>query len=187
MFVTGAFFTDWPVLSLSCSSLQEVALALHALWTHGAVGVTHFFKPSFELGGLSLTLPDGSLGGEGNVFFPLPTPVIHNGVRARIERIFLLYELKAKTSITQISVLDSQNSLGTCDPGGSGEGEFHVPIGGPINHTGVNCMSDLVDNRTRFAFKKAQQVFFGLVIVVHLNMAPGGKARFTSVGADYDI
>lgn len=162
-------------------------MALHALWTHGSVGVSHIFQSTIELGGLSLTPPVGASGGEGTVFFPLPTPVIVGGHRAHVLRVFLLYELAAKTSITAVTVMDGQNTPGTCDPNGAGQGPFATPIAGPVSHTGVNCLQDLIDNRTRFNFAKPQQVFFGLVIAVTLHMGAGGKARFTSVGADYDI
>jgi hypothetical protein len=163
-------------------------MALHAYWTHGSVGVSQFFQTSNGLDGLSVTLPEQTLAGEGEVIFPLPTPVIVNGNRARLVRFFVLYELLDKTAVGPFTILDGPNQLGKCDPQGSpGQGlsNFHVP--GPSHHSGLNCLNDLINNRTRFNLEKPQQVFFGLALVVHLNMAAGGKARFTTVGADYEI
>ena len=163
-------------------------MALQAYWTHGGVGISHIFQSQFELGGLAFTLPPNMLGGEGNIFFPLPTPVIVNHNRSRLLRVFILYELDAKTSLGPITVFDGQNRVGTCDPQSTGQDTFHFLIPGPVNHTGVNCLHDLIDNRTRFNFdKEAPLVYFGLALAVTVRMAPGGKARFTSVGADYDV
>jgi hypothetical protein len=163
-------------------------MALHAYWTHGSVGVTQFFETSNGPDGLSVTLPEKSLGGEADVIFPLPTPVMVGENRARLLRFFVLYELLDKTAVGPFTIMDGPNQLGKCDPQGlpgQGVSNFHIP--GPTNHSGLNCLNDLIDNRTRFNLQKPQQVFFGLALVVHLNMAPGGKARFTTVGADYDI
>ncbi|MFT3823519.1 MAG: hypothetical protein QM731_06340 [Chitinophagaceae bacterium] len=162
-------------------------MALHSYWTHGSVGISHIYQSTLELGGLSFTLPAGNMGTQANIFFPLPTPVIVDGKRARLLRVFILYELLAHTSITAVRIMDGQNDPGTCDPHGTGEGQFNFVIAGPTHHTGVNCLEDLVDNRTRFNLKKPQQVFFGLALSVTVHMAKGGKARFTSVGADYEI
>jgi hypothetical protein len=163
-------------------------MALHAYWAHGSVGFSHFFQTSNGPDGLTATLPANPVGGEGDVIFPLPTPVIVNGNRARLLRFFVLYELQAKTALGPFTIMDGPNQLGKCDPQGSpgqGVSNFHVP--GPTNHSGLNCFNDLIDNVTSFALEKPQQVFFGLALVVHLRMAPGGKARFTSVGADYNV
>jgi hypothetical protein len=170
-------------------------MALHAYWTHGAVGVSHVFTPSFELGGLAFTPgPNMKGGGEGTIWFPLPTPVIQppppisEGKRARLLRVFVLYELHAETSLGPVAVLDGQNDPGTCDPHGTGFGQWEYLIPGPVNYTGVNCLNDLIDNRTRFNIEGEHPlVYFGLAIVVTVRMGPHGKARFTSVGADYDI
>ena len=133
--------------------------------------------------------PNIKEGGEGNVFFPLPTPVIVAGNRARLLRVFVLYELDASTSLGPVAVYDGQNDPGTCDPNGTGFGQWEYLIPGPVvDYTGVDCLNDLIDNRTRFNIEREHPlVYFGLVIVVTVRMGPHGKARFTSVGGDYDI
>jgi hypothetical protein len=161
-------------------------MALQAYWTHGTVGISHVFPSTIELGGLSFTGP--ALGGEGNIFFPLPTPVVINGNRARLVRVFVLYELHASTSIGPITVLDGQNNPGEFDPQSTGQNAFNFLIPGPVNHTGVDGLNDLIANRTKFEFAPHHpQVFFGLALSVTVRFGLQGKVRFTAVGADYDV
>lgn len=163
-------------------------VGLHTYWAHGTVGMSHVFKSSIEEVGLAFTRVGGLRETvQANVFFPLPTPVIVNNNRARLLRVFVLYELERETALGPIFVYDGQNGIETCDAHSDGIRTFEYIIGGPTSHTGVHRMDDLIDNRTRFNFERPPLVFFGLTLVITLAMGPKGKARFTAVGADYEI
>jgi hypothetical protein len=159
-------------------------MTLQALWAHGTVGVTRDFNATIDLAGLSLTPGAAS---EANVFFPLPTPVILNGNRSRLLRVFALYELSAAASIGPVYVYDSQNDPGEFDANNPGQQPVsNYLVAGPVNYTGVNGLNDLIDNRTRFNYADPPYVYFGLTLAITVRLGPNGLARFTSVGADYD-
>jgi hypothetical protein len=139
------------------------------------------------LGGLAFTSTKTG-GGEANVFFPLPTPVILNWHRARLLRVFALYALDAETSIGPVYVYDSQNDPGEFDAGSPGQQPVSQNlVAGPVNYSGTNGLNDLIDNRTCFNYKEPPQVYFGLALAITVRLGPHGKARFTSVGADYEV
>jgi hypothetical protein len=164
-------------------------MALQAYWTHGTVCVSGTFHSWVESGGLAFGLPSGNdTGSEGDIVFPLPTPVIVNGNRSRLLRVFVLYELAADTTLETVSVIDGQGQPGVLDPNRTGQHSFNVAASGPANHTGASGLGDLIDNVTRFNFEpEAPLVFFGIAVVMTVKMGRGGMMRITAVGADYDV
>lgn len=172
-------------------------------WAHGTVGVCPILTPQIQLASLQYTLTSND---RANIFFPIPTPVIVNGNRARLERVFVLYWLDPGVTLGPVFVYDGQNDPGEFDPDSTGQTEFNVSVTGPQDHTGVNGLNDLIPNVTQFDFTPEQPlVYFGLVLVVGVRFSPvivnqqerartvlgqwglggSGIVRFTSVGADF--
>jgi hypothetical protein len=165
-------------------------MARHAYWTHASVGLYNETETALtkRIGDDGLTfVPNAAGGAQATVCFPLPTPVIVAGARSRLVRVFVLYELGAKSVLGPVVVRDGPNHPGHCDRNVDLP-DFGVEINGPLDRSGRNCLTDLVDNVTRFNYTQFQpQVFFGLALFVTIGVGDGGFVRFTSVGADYEI
>jgi hypothetical protein len=113
-----------------------------------------------------------SRAGQSNWFhFAIPTPVIVNDVRARLERVFVMYWIDAGARLNAVHVWDGPNPI-----------QAYSGLG----YTGAHFND--IDTQNNWA-GGGGEVRFGIGISVLVEAQPGTDARlyFASAGADFRV
>jgi hypothetical protein len=108
--------------------------------------------------------------------FPLPTPVIVHGRRARLQRIFVLWKADPSIALQEVYAFDGPRAIPVA---------FTTPVGG--GRDGSGGLGDLVDGMTSFAIPSQPEVLFGIGISLGFGFAEDGNVSFTSAGADFEV
>jgi len=119
---------------------------------------------------------------QGNWFhFTLPTPCWREGVRAKLQRVFILFRLfDAEARITSVHVWDGPNRLIAWDFGRAQglRGDRSNQI-----YWGTN-----LDNANSCEFRNPPEIHFGVVVCVYVDFGPReGNVLFTSAGGDFIV
>jgi hypothetical protein len=161
-------------------------MPLQAVWVHGHTG---FVDPivdaagnplvGYESSGGSSDVPNyiGAAGAQAWFHFPIATPVIHNGVRVRLIKVFVLFRSDPNVVVTEVHVWDGPRRI---DAFASGSGISGV-------HDGARGLSDLVPDVTAWVVAHRPEVFWGLSVSVRVHFKASGVITFTSAGADFEF
>jgi hypothetical protein len=167
-------------------------MALHASWVHGTA-----FQPAerpagrlANVDGVAWTDVVGLREGSGSTWHgqasranwfhvSIPTPVIVDGVRIRLVKVFVMFRCgdpdariatSAGANITDIHVWDGPNRIRT--------------------FSGFNLFGDhqtRFDSSTMHALPTPQELYFGLGISVRVRFSAAHTVTFTAAGADFDV
>jgi energy-converting hydrogenase Eha subunit A len=109
---------------------------------------------------------------------PIPTPVIDNGRRASLIRVFTLYNATPGVSLAAVHVYDGVNKIAALAPA------FPRPASLP---TGARGLIDIQEGVNRFTLPAPRQVFWGIGISLAVTFVNDGDITFFTAGADFDI
>jgi hypothetical protein len=163
-------------------------MALHAVWVHGnavvpeAVGMTAFNASLLQVDGKPWTDVVGLRRGWGVTYrcawqtsnwfhAPLPTPVIVDGARVGLQRIFVFYDIAdwTRTIITDVHVWDGPNRI-------------HAIGGLRLNGRHAQYVEDGVNS---WALPSTPWVYWGLSVSLRVQVGPATTdVTFTTAGAD---
>ena len=107
---------------------------------------------------------------------PIPTPVIRDGRRSTLLRVFVLWEATGGVSPAVLHVWDGPIRI-----------EMFPFTHGATGRCGHNGVADLVDGVTRFNLPAAREVLFGLALSVGVYFQEDGNITFCTAGADFDV
>jgi hypothetical protein len=110
--------------------------------------------------------------------FSIPTPVIHEGVRARLLKVFVLFNSDPTVSVTDVHVWDGIRERIF---------EREMPTGVTGRHDGADGLSDLAEDFTQWTLPDQPQIYWGVGISVRVFFADEGQITFTSAGADFEV
>ena len=108
------------------------------------------------------------------IHFAIPTPVIVNGKRSSLKKIFVFYKTEGTAKITAVHVYDGIKKIK----------EFNnISIAGDHSKT--------VDSNNSWMITPTISIEFGLGISVHVDFGPPNKSGvpyiwFTTAGADFE-
>jgi hypothetical protein len=172
---------------------------MQAMWVHGNTAVAQF------VGGLNFTSP-GTVGhettqvggqnwtdivgvpqGPGKIFrgrkgttnffhFCIPTPVILNDRRHRLDRVFVLYSADSEVKVTNVLVFDGPRLIDRATLPAP-------PLGPPRD--GTHGFADLQENVTLHKIEARPEILFGVGISVQVSFDQEGNITFTAAGADF--
>jgi len=109
--------------------------------------------------------------------FPIATPVIHNGVRVRLVKVFVLFRSDPDVVLTEVHVWDGPRRIDAFAPESVVSGV----------HDGSRGLADLVPNVTAWTVNQRPEVFCGLSVAARIHFKAQGAISFTSAGADFDF
>lgn len=166
---------------------------LQAMWIHGNVAVPERTVenpgPLVDVPGVPWSRVVGFPQGPGKTFrgsdnannwfhLPIPTPVIHEGSRARIKKVFLLFRSDPGVAVTAIHVWDgAQRRLFASS----------MPAGVSGRHDGTGGGADLQENITAWTIGGTPEVLWGIGLSVLVAFTDPGNITFCSAGADFDV
>jgi len=106
--------------------------------------------------------------------FAIPTPVILNGIRTSLKKVFVFYKTEGTAKITAIHVYDAGKKITSFDN---------------LSLTGDH--STAVDQFNSWLITPSPKMLFGLGISVHVNFGPQTTGTvpaisFTAAGADFE-
>jgi hypothetical protein len=160
------------------------------MWTHGNNALIEFQligrdgQDILVAGGTAIpwTAPNGLRRGWGVTYrcqphsdywfhFTIPTPVIKDGVRARLRRAFVLFGADPGATLSEIAVYDGKDVV--IDLRG-------LAVGG--DHSGLPLENDIN------AFNLPdREVLFGVGISVKFSFTDAGSVTLNSAGVDFEI
>ena len=108
--------------------------------------------------------------------FAIPTPVIANGARATLQRVFILWEADAGVQPATVHVHDGINRVAAIGVTRDARGA-----------TGRGGHSDLIDGSTKFDLPTGHEMLWSVGISVAVWFRRDGDITFFSAGADFDI
>ena len=159
-------------------------MTLQAMWVHGNSVRPQKTDPTNlkDFGGVKwsalLGIPMGNgctfrgLDNTSNWFhFSIPTPVIVDGSRAKLDKFFVLFKADNGVTLSAVNVWDGAKRIFTKD---------HLAIGGSHEN-------DLQDNITKWSLDAPKNVLFGIEIAVLVSFADEGNITFVSAGADFEV
>jgi len=162
-----------------------MARALFATWTHGCSAVCENLRtPTYALyqgSGVTFTKPGG---GEDWIHVPIPTPVIVQNVRARLHKVFCLFDAQAGAEVINFHVFDGGLRIGSRD-GTSLTG----------NHLGIDDPKAIPNEFHRNWFEFGQfdydgrpDIFFGIGVTLKVRF-PTAESKFfiPTAGADLEV
>lgn len=171
---------------------------MHAIWVHGNTAIPQF------VGGLGITSP-GTSGhemtrvqsqhwtdivglpqGPGKIFcgqadktnffhFCIPTPVILNDQRVRLDRVFVLFSSDPDVQVIRVYVFDGPRTIDVSA----------MPTGVSGRHDGSGGVADLQENITLHRVESRPEILFGVGISVEVRFSREGNITFTTAGADF--
>jgi hypothetical protein len=168
------------------------------MWIHGNTAVAQF------VGGLNFTSPGtgghevtqvggqhwtdivGLPQGPGKIFrgrqqtdnffhFCIPTPVILNDRRLRLERVFVLFSSDPDVQVMRVTVFDGARAIDVSA----------MPTGVSGRHDGTGGLADLQENITLHRVESRPEIFFAVGISVQVRFSQEGNITFTAAGADF--
>ena len=158
-------------------------MALQAMWVHGHSATIELNNlgrgPGEDVGGRPWTAIEGLRVGWGVEYrcqdnssywfhFAVPTPVIDDGVRARLRRVMLLFTAGTGVTLSAVHVWDGPNRVFTQDG---------LAIGG----TNVS----LINGRNSFALPD-REVLWGIGVSVLFHFADPGNVTLHTAGVDFE-
>lgn len=156
-------------------------MALEARWVPGYVTVAERVGPEVfaNVQGISWTdivgLRQGGgvtwrgKGGTSNWFhISVPTPVIDDDVRVRLERVFVLFSIDRWAQVQSVHVFDGPYRIATFDG-----------LGISGNHSGN------IDPNNNWAISGAPEVRWGIGITVGMEFGQEANLYFSGAGADF--
>lgn len=158
-------------------------MALQAMWVHGhsaTIELNNLGRGSWEdIGGRQWTAVEGLRRGGGVEYrcqdesdywfhFAIPTPVINDGVRARLRRAMVLFTAGTGVSLSALHVWDGPNQVFT---------QNGLAIGGGN--------PSLIDGRNAFALPD-HEVQWGVGISVQFHFADAGNVTLHTAGVDFE-
>jgi hypothetical protein len=160
-------------------------VTLQAIWVHGQAGfLDHVFDPQgnalvgYESSGSSdVPVYRGKPDAHAWFQFPIATPVIHNGVRVRLVKVFVLFRSDPDVVLTEVHVWDGPRRIDAFAPESVVSGV----------HDGSRGLADLVPNVTAWTVNQRPEVFWGLSVAARIHFKAQGAISFTSAGADFDF
>lgn len=169
-------------------------MALQAMWVHGCTALPERTQgpspgtgPLIDVNGVNWTAIVGFPQGGGKSFrgrdnqsnwfhFCIPTPVILNDARAKLQKVFVLFNADSVVSVTDVHVWDGPRQIYASN----------MPSGVSGRHDGSAGFSDLQPNITSWDIPDQPEVLFGVVISVRVQFTDEGNITFTAAGADFD-
>jgi hypothetical protein len=160
-------------------------MAIQAMWVHGnsaVIELTDRGRGSGEdIGGLPWTALQGFRSGPGVEYrcqdnsqywfhFAIPTPVIDDGVPARLRRVTVLFTAGRSVTLTSVHVWDGPGPSPIFTMDGLGIG-------------GANL--ELIDGRNSFALPN-KAVHWGIGVSVRFNFADSDNVILHSAGVDFE-
>lgn len=160
-------------------------MALQAMWVHGHSATielnTRGRGPGEDIDGYQWTAVEGLRVGWGVTYrgqdesdywfhFAIPTPVINNGVRARLRRVMVLFTAETGATLSAVHVWD-------------GPGPEPVFIRNGLAIGGPNL--SLIDEHNSFALPD-RPVFWGVGISVRFHFADPGNVILHAAGIDFE-
>jgi hypothetical protein len=153
------------------------------MWVHGNSADIELNKrgrgPGEDIDGLNWTAVEGLRRGWGVTYrcqdnsdywfhFAIPTPVIDDGVRARLRRVMLLFTAGTGVTLSSVYLWDGVNRVFTKDG---------LAIGG--------SNVSLVNERNSFVLPN-REVFWGVGISVQFHFADVGDVTLHTAGVDFE-
>lgn len=166
-----------------------------SMWIHGNTAIAQFVgdtspgvprNQTTQVNGQAWTDIVGLPQGPGKIFrgkqqtenffhFCIPTPVILNDRRVRIDRVFVLFASDPDVQVTKVYVFDGPKAIDISA----------MPAGVSGRHDGTGGLADLQDNITRHAVESRPEIFWGVGISVQVRFSQEGNITFTAAGADF--
>jgi hypothetical protein len=158
-------------------------MALQAMWVHGHsanIELNNFGRgPGEDIGGRQWTAVEGFRIGRGVEFrcqdnsdywfhFAIPTPVIDDGVRARLRRVMLLFTAGTAVTLSSVHVWDGPTPVFA---------QNGLAIGG--------ANLSLIDGRNSFALPN-REVLWGIGVSVLFHFADPGNVILHTAGVDFE-
>lgn len=158
-------------------------MALQAMWVHGHSATIELNNrgrgPGEDIGGRQWTAVEGLRVGWGVEYrcqdnsdywfhFAIPTPVIDDGVRARLRRVMVLFTAGTGVTLSAVHVWDGPNRVFTQDG---------LAIGG--------ANLSLIDGRNSFALPN-REVLWGIGVSVLFHFADPGNVTLHTAGVDFE-
>lgn len=112
--------------------------------------------------------------------FSIPTPVIHNGERANLAKVFVLYRTDPQVNLIAVHVWDGART-------GNPIFQSAMPRGISGDHDGSGGDGDLIEGMNMWTVSAQPRVFWGVGISVHVHFIDTGNIIFASAGADFDV
>ena len=158
-------------------------MTLQAVWVHGQAVVPGV---SYDEQGNPLVGYSGSGSSDGAEFrglqnaqawfhFPISTPVIHNGVRIRLAKAFVLFRSDPGVLITEVHLWDGPRRIDA----------FAPPEGVTGVHDGSRLLADLVPDVTMWTVASTPEIFWGVCVSARVHFREEGVITFTSAGLDF--
>ena len=163
-------------------------MANYSFWIHGTAGLfsaTGQVTAGYFGSGAEFRSPGPA---NASIFFPIPSPIIIAGARARLVRVFTLYTISPNATFQTLKCMDGSVEVGahSFDPTATGA-TFYPQVAGPAAYTGETRFNDAeVLNATRFDLKTPANLVFGLALVASVQFNGNSSIAFTSVGADFE-
>jgi hypothetical protein len=160
-------------------------MTLQAVWVHGQAVVPNV---PYDEQGNPLAGYIGSGSSDGAEFrglasaqawfhFPIATPVIHNGVRIRLVKAFVLFRSDPSVLITEVHIWDGPRRI-----------DAFSPLDGVTGvHDGSRLLADLVPNVTMWTVAATPEIFWGVCVSVRVHFNQEGSITFTTAGLDFDF
>ena len=136
-----------------------------AIWEHGNIVVAENPVISMKKWGWGTTIKQNN---SSNWFhFNISTPVLLDGVRSPLKKIFVFFNASPSTKITQIDVWDGARLIKTIDN---------------LSITGDH--SKAIDEHNSWIIDQ-EIIYYGLGLSVHVTFGNDGEITFTSAGTDF--
>lgn len=160
-------------------------MTIQAIWVHGHTG---FPDVPFDADGKPLVgyLSSGSSDApsyQGQpqthawFHFPIATPVIHNDIRVRLIKVFVLFRSDPHVALTEIHVWDGARRV-----------EAFAPASGVSGlHDGSRGLADLLPDVTMWVVPQRPEIYWGVCVSARIHFTAAGVITFTSVGADFEF
>ena len=158
-------------------------MTLQAVWVHGHTGFAdipfdaqgHPLVDYLSAGSSDVPSYKGQPQTQAWFHFPLATPVIHNGVRVRLIKVFVLFRSDPDVVLTEIHVWDGVRRVDAFAPEAGVSGL----------HDGSRGLADLVPNVTAWVVSQQPEIYWGVCISARIHFQTAGIITFTSAGADF--
>ncbi|HEY7493502.1 MAG TPA: DUF6623 family protein [Candidatus Tectomicrobia bacterium] len=160
-------------------------MTLQAVWVHGHAGFPDmpYDEQGKPLGGYissgSSDVPSYQGRPQTHVWFhfPIATPVIHNGIRVRLIKVFVLFRSDPQVALTEIHVWDGPRRVDAFSPEAGVSGL----------HDGSRGLADLIPHVTAWVVNQRPEIYWGLCVSARIQFKEEGVITFTSAGADFEF
>jgi hypothetical protein len=103
--------------------------------------------------------------------FAIPTPVIVEGIRSQLQRVFVLWEATPNVAVWCVHIYDGINRIATLG----------------TDRTGSGHSDELVEGVTMFTLPTPHEVQRSIGLSVGVAFIQDGEVTFNSAGADFEV